>query len=170
MITIEKPGKTRLSWARCAAFFVGQLVAGACASSAAAYTESTLRSFAGGTGDGATPYAGLYLDPTSGNLYGTTYLGGTSNQGVVFEISTSGSGYQVLYNFSGSTCGAGPMSAPILSTGNLYGTTVYSSIYSGVGSGPGVVYALLNGSGPIAAQFCTPSQEVAATALIPMPA
>jgi uncharacterized repeat protein (TIGR03803 family) len=43
--------------------------------------------------------AGVNLDP-AGNLYGTTYQGGTSNQGVVFKVDTTGN-ETVLHSFSG---------------------------------------------------------------------
>jgi uncharacterized repeat protein (TIGR03803 family) len=46
---------------------------------------TTFYSFTGAT-DGANPYAGVILDP-SGNLYGTTYFGGASDRGVVFELT-----------------------------------------------------------------------------------
>jgi uncharacterized repeat protein (TIGR03803 family) len=46
--------------------------------------ETVLHTFAGT--DGNYPFAGLALD-SNGNLYGTTYAGGTYNLGVVFEIT-----------------------------------------------------------------------------------
>jgi uncharacterized repeat protein (TIGR03803 family) len=46
--------------------------------------ETVLYSFTGGS-DGADPYVGLTSD-ASGNLYGVTALGGTHNDGVVFEV------------------------------------------------------------------------------------
>jgi uncharacterized repeat protein (TIGR03803 family) len=46
--------------------------------------ETVLYSFTDGA-DGARPYAGVIRD-SAGNLYGTTYNGGTENIGVVFEI------------------------------------------------------------------------------------
>jgi uncharacterized repeat protein (TIGR03803 family) len=52
--------------------------------------------------NGATPYGTPILD-SSGNLYGTTYQGGTANLGVVFKLGASG--YQVLYNFMGKRRG-----------------------------------------------------------------
>ncbi len=49
------------------------------------WTYSSLHDFTGGL-DGGTPYGSLVFD-ANGNLYGTTYAGGTNGQGVVFEIS-----------------------------------------------------------------------------------
>ena len=62
------------------------------------WTETVLYSFAGGT-DGADPDGVLIMDP-AGNLYGTTYQGGTGNNGTVFELSPSGGNWteQVIYN------------------------------------------------------------------------
>lgn len=48
-------------------------------------SESVIYSFQG-TPDGAQPYAGLIGDG-KGNGYGTTFSGGSSNRGAVFEIS-----------------------------------------------------------------------------------
>jgi uncharacterized repeat protein (TIGR03803 family) len=70
----------------CAALLLA-VVAGGGAS--AAPTETVLRAFAGGASDGANPYAGLIAD-SSGNLYGTTTVGGASGQGVVFELKPDG--------------------------------------------------------------------------------
>jgi len=47
--------------------------------------ETLLYSFTGGT-DGGTPYAGLIRDP-AGNLYGTSFIGGATGNGVVFKLS-----------------------------------------------------------------------------------
>jgi len=48
------------------------------------WQENVLYAFSGAD-DGAYPYDGLVLDK-QGSLYGATYSGGTSNQGVVFKI------------------------------------------------------------------------------------
>ena len=50
--------------------------------------------------DGSNPLAALVRD-SSGNLFGTTRNGGAAQDGVIFELSPSGSAYtyQVLYNF-----------------------------------------------------------------------
>jgi uncharacterized repeat protein (TIGR03803 family) len=54
---------------------------------------STIHSFAGAPGDGASPHAGLFLNTSDGLLYGTTNLGGTDGYGTVFKMDTSGGSY-----------------------------------------------------------------------------
>ena len=49
------------------------------------WTEKVLYSFGSGT-DGFAPYSGLVFD-AAGNLYGTTYYGGTYSRGTVFELT-----------------------------------------------------------------------------------
>src|SRR5208283_5807094 len=65
------------------------------------WCETVLYSFLS-TPDGAFPFSGLTWDP-SGNLYGTTY-GGGSGAGTVYELSPNGGGSwseSVLYSFCG---------------------------------------------------------------------
>ena len=82
----------------------------------------------GTNSDGANPHCSLVL---SGNtLYGTTESGGSSGNGVVFEINTNGNGFSVLKNFqalvSGTNSdGANPYAGLVLSGNTLYGTTYY---------------------------------------------
>src|SRR6266571_1849089 len=52
---------------------------------AKAQSLSVLHTFQGGSSDGANPFAGLIMD-SSGNLYGTTEVGGTSGFGTVFYL------------------------------------------------------------------------------------
>jgi len=49
------------------------------------WTYTSLHDFTGGS-DGSFPISSVTFDP-SGNLYGTTYFGGTHNAGVVWEIT-----------------------------------------------------------------------------------
>ncbi len=77
--------------------------------------------------DGAEPEAGL-VQGSDGNLYGTTYYGGTNSDyaGTVFRISPSGSGYSVLHSFGSTGDGAMPVAGLVQgSDGNFYGTTEY---------------------------------------------
>src|ERR1022692_842912 len=65
------------------------------------WTQTVIYSFNGASkGDGAYPFAGLALD-TAGHLYGTTYQGGASSQGTVFELTNSGGTWTetVLHTF-----------------------------------------------------------------------
>jgi uncharacterized repeat protein (TIGR03803 family) len=98
--------------------------------------------------DGNGPDTPLYID-TQGNIYGTTLEGGSSNNGVVFELSPTGSSYSetVLYSFCAQTnCADGgvPDGGVVMDTaGNLYGTTEGG----GDSLGQGVIFELsLNGS------------------------
>jgi uncharacterized repeat protein (TIGR03803 family) len=104
-------------------------------SQALAQGFKTLYSFQCGA-DGSHPHAGLIRD-ASGNLYGTTYYGGTGGKGVVFKVAASGA-ETVLHSFAGGTDGQYPSSSLVQDTaGNLYGTTVSGGI-----SGNGVVFML----------------------------
>jgi uncharacterized repeat protein (TIGR03803 family) len=89
--------------------------------------ETMLHSFTGPTTDGGYPLAGLILD-TKGNLYGTTYSGGTNNVGTVFKAVAAGN-ETVLHSFTGGvvggTDGATPNGGVVRdSAGNLYGATL----------------------------------------------
>ena len=80
--------------------------------------------------------AGPTLD-ASGNIYGTTDNGGDNNDGVVFELSTSGT-LIVLHSFGASGDGVHPYAGVIFDKrGNLYGTTSL-----GGANGAGTVYAV----------------------------
>jgi len=94
------------------------------------YALTTLHSFEGP--DGSAPYAALVTD-ASGNLYGTTSSGGTSNFGTVFKLDAA-NGYVLttLHSFDGSD-GWSPYAELIAdASGNLYGTTPGSS--GGIGT------------------------------------
>jgi len=87
---------------------------------------SVLHNFTGYPGDGALP-VGILVQGNDGNFYGTTYEGGTLNQGTVFKINAAGTTYQVIYNFSyanGFFDGYHPYTGLTLGTdGNFYGST-----------------------------------------------
>lgn len=76
--------------------------------------------------DGAGPSAGVIFD-ANGDLLGTTGIGGTTNNGTVFEIARTATGYAstptTLVDFNLAD-GRGPQASLIAdSNGNLFGTT-----------------------------------------------
>ena len=93
-------------------------------------TETVIYSFAGGT-DGAAPVASLIV-AANNVLYGTTTAGGSSNDGVVFSVTTSGT-ETVLHTFTGSSSdGAYGWGSLIFdSEGNLFGTTSQGGAFNG---------------------------------------
>ncbi|HXJ92093.1 MAG TPA: choice-of-anchor tandem repeat GloVer-containing protein [Terriglobia bacterium] len=104
--------------------------------------ETVVYAFTGGA-DGGNPYrSGVVMDP-KGDLYGTTFQGGTSTPydcfldgttngcGVVFEVSSAGK-ETVLHTFTGAPDGGMPLAGLVFSKGALYGTTSsYGANYCG---------------------------------------
>jgi uncharacterized repeat protein (TIGR03803 family) len=89
------------------------------------WTESVLYTFCSlpSCADGERPLAGPLVRDSVGNLYGTTYFGGASDDGIVFKLDTTGK-ETVLHSFTGGADGAFPYAGLIMdSHGNLYGTT-----------------------------------------------
>src|SRR5499427_8524801 len=89
-------------------------------------TYKVIHNFTARGSDGATPYGGPILDG-SGNLYGTTYLGGRGGAGSVYKLSPNGSSwkYTSLYSFKAGPDGSGPAFGSLARWGNrgLFGTT-----------------------------------------------
>jgi uncharacterized repeat protein (TIGR03803 family) len=92
------------------------------------WTKTTLYSFPGYTGDGFGPVARVFFDEV-GNLYGTTFGGGTHGAGTVFELSPPSSEggpwtETLLYSFGAfHTDGGAPGGIMLARDGSLYGTT-----------------------------------------------
>jgi uncharacterized repeat protein (TIGR03803 family) len=108
-------------------------------------TESVLHTFTGDP-DGLFPDHGVILD-TAGNLYGTTYEGGASGAGSVYQLVPAMGGWteNILYSFEDGNDGGYPIANPIFGRSgiNLYGTATNA----GMGGG-GTVYELSpSGSG-----------------------
>jgi uncharacterized repeat protein (TIGR03803 family) len=60
--------------------------------------------------NGDDPASGLTLS-SDGNFYGTSVGGGSTNQGVLFRVSPTGT-YTVLHEFAGGADGAYPVARP----------------------------------------------------------
>ncbi len=132
--------------------------------SAHAQTYLVLHKFGGGA-DGWAPYAGLTMD-RAGNFYGTTWVGGQSNQdcdwgcGVVFKLTRTQSNWTLdpIYTFQGP--GAGDGSEPVARVtfgpdGALYGTTSY-----GGASNLGTVFRLTPGATACKTALCPWSENL----------
>jgi uncharacterized repeat protein (TIGR03803 family) len=124
---------------------------------------TSLYSFTNGV-DGANPSAAL-AQGNDGSFYGSTFSGGTQNDGTIFKITTNGL-LASLYSFTNGIDGANPQSALVPgSDGNFYGFTsgggadgygaifqitpngVLTSIFSFAGGNGGAnVYALAQGN------------------------
>ena len=124
-------------------------------------TTSILHSFAGPTTDGSSPEFGRLMEDSNGNLFGTTTLGGTGNQGMVFELVKNGNSYTetVLYSFfvGSDSDGAKPNGGLIADgNGDLFGTTqdggahvlgtVFELVKSGNSYTETVLYSFAGGS------------------------
>ncbi len=123
------------------------------------WRERVLWSFAGGSDDGAVPFAGLVADKR-GNLRGTTLGGGANscprspfgpNCGTVFELSPPAKKStqwreRVLWSFGETGDGVAPLAGLIADQwGNLFGTTADAgaNACSGLpGPGCGTVFEL----------------------------
>ena len=100
-------------------------------------TETLLNSFTVGNGEYA--YGGVIFD-SSGNLYGTTFLGGANRDGVVYQLVESAGSWteNVLHNFTGGNDGSLPVGGLVFdASGNLYG----AATNAGAGGG-GTIFEL----------------------------
>lgn len=96
------------------------------------WTETILHNFGNGQ-DGSTPMHGVIID-SAGNLYGTTYQGGTVGNGTVFELSPSGGSWTetILANIEGTALGGYPEAGLVMdAAGNLYGATSIGGVGDG---------------------------------------
>jgi uncharacterized repeat protein (TIGR03803 family) len=119
------------------------------------WNQTVIYNFTGLADGNNSPYqSGNLVFDKSGNLYGTTSLGGASSCycGVVFELSPGADGAwkeTVLHSFTGGTTdGAFPDGGLVFDgTGNLYGTTLYGGPTSPRGACPdsscGTVFELV---------------------------
>src|SRR5204862_206955 len=86
-----------------------------------------LRHFTWTDGDGSRPVS--LVEGSDDALYGTTQQGGTGlcSGGTIFKLNRDGSGFAVLYSFTGSNGDGNDPRAGLLegSDGALYGTTIF---------------------------------------------
>lgn len=101
--------------------------------------ETFVYSFAGGSGDGSFPDAGLVK--VGGTFYGTTLDGGEKDDGTIFSITPAGVEALVHSFASGNEDGAFPEAGMIKSGDTLYGTTTGGGTHGG-----GTIFAFTPGA------------------------
>ena len=87
------------------------------------WKETTLHTFTINSGDGYIPQA-LAIDG-KGNLFGTTYLGGANERGVLYELSPAAGEWTetILFSFGEGSAGADPFGNLIIDAeGDIFGT------------------------------------------------
>ena len=103
--------------------------------SGSSWKAQSLHQFEERGNDGAQPIGGLIID-ASGNLYGSTSIGGPGGGGTVFEITFANGSwtFSTLYNFPYVSDNGGPQDKLVMdAAGNLYGTAFADGAY-GYGS------------------------------------
>jgi uncharacterized repeat protein (TIGR03803 family) len=93
---------------------------------------------------GSVPAGGLVL-ATDGNLYGSTYWGGSKNDGVLFKVTKSGV-YTQLFDLDGADGAATESTAIQHTNGKIYGISMNGGAYGG-----GVLYSFDVGARPFIA-------------------
>jgi uncharacterized repeat protein (TIGR03803 family) len=99
-------------------------------SSNVSWPETVLYSFANNGIDGMNPRGNLVFDG-SGNLYGTTFNGGSNGVGSAFELKKGNDTWfeSVLFNFANDgEAGYNPADGLTFSLGNLYGTATAGGV------------------------------------------
>lgn len=116
------------------------------------WSEQVLHSF---YSDGIYPNGPVTLDQ-AGNVYGTTYYGGSSPNcypgcGTVFKLAANTWALSTLYSFTGTPDGANPWAVKLVfdSTGSLYGTTEYGGNSANCTNGCGTVFRLTPTAGGV---------------------
>ena len=110
---------------------------------AGSHAITTLASFNGANGQ--WPQGGLIMDG-SGNLFGTTYTGGASSDGTVFEVTAVNHAIISLASFNGAN-GQSPLCRLVEDgSGDLFGAAI-----GGGASNDGTLFEVAAGSGAITA-------------------
>ena len=102
--------------------------------------ETVLHNFTAGSSDGSEPVAGVIMD-AKGNLYGSTYQGGSANLGTIYKLNKSGT-ITLLHTFTetdGDYLYAGVLRD---ASGKLYGTTIYGGTGNQCNNGCGTVWQI----------------------------
>jgi uncharacterized repeat protein (TIGR03803 family) len=106
-------------------------------------TVTTLASFNNSNNTSAIPKGGVTVD-AQGNLFGTTYNGGTGQIGTVWELPSGSHSIITLATFNGANGGLPQGAVTVASNGNIYGTA-----WALGPGGQGTVWELVKNTGTI---------------------
>lgn len=120
--------------------------------------DGTLFSYDTGTGvyttlhhfeaaNGKTPYGAL-CQAGNGTLYGMTYRGGASDDGVFYRIEPDGSGFAKLFDFTGSN-GQSPWNHMVVAGPDL----LYGAVTLGGSSSSGLLFSFVPSTGAFTELF-----------------
>jgi uncharacterized repeat protein (TIGR03803 family) len=99
---------------------------------------SVTHQFQGSPADGTGAYGSLAQ--ANGAFYGVTQTGGANNLGTIFKQNADGTGYAVLYSFTGTASGDGRH--PLYTTLAASGNTLYGMTFGGGAAGFGTVFKI----------------------------
>ncbi|MGD1020539.1 MAG: choice-of-anchor tandem repeat GloVer-containing protein [Verrucomicrobiia bacterium] len=141
-------GKEWLTWVA----VIVSLAAGGISTRAQAGFD-VLHSFTNSTTDGSTPEGQPVL--IGSTLYGVAKYGGSNSWGAVYQVSTNGTGFGLVYSFLGGTNGANPYCTLASAGASLYGMTFGGGVDDGGvvfgvntnGIGYSVLHTFLGGAG-----------------------
>jgi uncharacterized repeat protein (TIGR03803 family) len=122
---------------------------------------TVLHTFTLANSDANYPYSAL-VQGSDGALYGTTWKGGTNDQGAVFRLNTDGSAYSVIYSFIGSPNTSNPRAGLMIGAdAAFYGTTY--------GGGTNDYYGTVFRLTPVGELFINPLQDRNVQISCPLP-
>jgi uncharacterized repeat protein (TIGR03803 family) len=111
-----------------------------------------VHNFGGSDGGGSQPNE--LIEDAFGNLYGSTYTGGTGGHGVIFEYAQKTERYSVLYTFQNGADGRVPFLGAVGPDGSLYGVT-----QQGSSENHGALFSLTHANGQWSFAVLTPLQS-----------
>jgi uncharacterized repeat protein (TIGR03803 family) len=86
--------------------------------------------------NGRNPFGNLTYH-SSGKLYGLTYQGGNSNDGILFEFRLSNDSFYKRHDFDGSNTGRNPFGSLMLASNGL----MYAMTYQGGANNYGIIFS-----------------------------
>ena len=148
--SLEKENKMNLLKKQLCAWLLIAAAVSLTTRTASGESDTILHNFGSSASDGTVPEASLTVSGSM--LYGMTSIGGSNDNGTIFEINTDGTGYKILHNF-GDFIGDGVNTQgyqPEHAQGSpaLVGSTLYGTTNSGGSNNAGTIFKInIDGTG-----------------------